>query len=822
MKKSTKKILRGFLLWGFLFFLVLGGFLILWTTTINLPNLDSFEERRISQSTKIYDRTGKVILYDVFGEVKRTIVPLNEISDYLQKATIATEDQNFYEHNGIQFSAILRAIRNNLKNGDLLGGQGGSTITQQVIKNSLLTKEKKISRKLKEWILAPRLEKVLTKDQILEIYLNEAPYGGSIYGIQEAARRFFNKDAKDLNLIESAYLAALPQAPTYYSPYGNNLEQLNFRKNYVLDQMYESGYITKEQIEQAKKEKISFEKQEEFGIKAPHFVLYVREQLEKEYGREVVEEGGLKVITTLDWDLQKQAEVIVKDFALKNKEANNAENASVVAIDPRNGEILVMVGSRDYFDKEIDGNFNIATAERQPGSAFKPIVYAEAFNKGYRPETVVFDLSTEFSTTCENGGNCYRPKNYDEKYRGPMSLRDALAQSVNVPAIKVLYLAGIQDSLDLAKKMGIETLTNVKQYGLTLVLGGGEVTPLDMAGAYGVFAFDGIKQEKVSVLRIEDNNGEILFENQTRGERVLSEQTSRLISDVLSDNVARTPAFSSNSPLYFENRDVAVKTGTTNDYRDAWVVGYTPNISVAAWAGNNDNSPMQKKVANYIITPMWREIMDIILEKIDNESFINPEPITPGIKEIIAGYWKGEKTSVIDKNTGEEATNETSQEDKITVVTGDGNGIHSILHFVDKNNPLGSSPRNPGVDPQYWLWENPVRSWAGTQKISDDIQVTDLENYRQTKLEFLSPENNVSYYKDSNLVVTVNLTNGGQIKSGEIFVNSKKVGNLENVGNSVLFVPEELESIQEDNVLRAEVIDSFGNKYTSQINFKVF
>lgn len=790
VRKNYKKILYITILAGFLF---VGGF-VLWATTIGLPNLDNFDERRVAQSTKIFDRTGKVILYDVYGEYKRTVIPLDQISDYSKKATVAIEDKNFYTHNGIEISAIFRAVITNMLQGNLLGGQGGSTITQQVIKNALLTRDKKISRKIKEWVLAPRLEMTLSKDQILEIYLNEIPYGGSIYGIQEASRRFFAKDAKDLDLAEAAYLAALPQAPTYYSPYGSNFDKLEARKNQVLGEMKKVGFITEEEYESAKNQEVVFQKQEDYGIKAPHFVMYIIEKLEKEYGKDVVQESGLKVITTLDWELQQKAEEIVKKHALSNATTYNAENGAIVATDPKTGDILTMVGSRDFFDKEIDGNYNIALAERQPGSAFKPFVYAEAFNKGYRPETIVFDLPTEFSTTCADGGECYNPGNYDGVFRGPMSLRDALAQSVNIPAVKVLYLAGIRDSLNLAKKMGLETLTNVDQYGLTLVLGGGEVRPLDMSFAYSIFANDGIKNPQRDVLKIEDNTGKTLFEAKNEdivGSRVLSEQTSRLISDVLSDNIARTPAFGSNSFLNFPNQQVAVKTGTTNDYRDAWIVGYTPNISVAAWAGNNDNSPMEKKVAGFIVAPMWNEFMQFAMSKRPTENFISPEPISEDLKPIMAGDWQ------------------------------DG-GVHSILYWVDKDNPLGPSPSNPGRDPQFYLWENPVVEWARTQNLSTGsfIKSTNHSSQSGPKLNILTVENNGTYYKEMIFVVAVSISDGRSIKSGEVQLNGNKIGDIDPVGNSYSFFPQEISGIKENgNQLVVTVKDENGNNFQTKLNF---
>jgi len=791
-------------------FLVAAGIIFIWISTLDLPNLANFEERKVAQSTKILDRTGEIVLYDIHGDIKRTIIPLGEISSYLQKATIAIEDKDFYEHSGIQISAIIRAVFSNLSQGDLLSGQGGSTITQQVIKNALLTTDKKISRKIKEWVLAPRLEKILTKDQILEIYLNEIPYGGNVYGAEEASLKFFGKQAKDLSLVESAYLAALPQAPTYFSPYGTHTDALEARKNYVLEQMRNQGYINQTELETAQSAKVEFEKQEEFGIKAPHFVMYVRELLEEKFGKDVIEEGGLRVVTTLDWDLQKKAEEIVKKYSLENAEKYSAENGAMVATDPSTGEILVMVGSRDYFDEEIDGNFNIATAKRQPGSAFKPIVYAEAFTKGYRPETVVFDVSTEFSTACKNGGSCYRPSDYDGKFRGPISLRNALAQSLNIPAVKVLYLAGLRDSLNLAKKMGIQTLTNVDQYGLTLVLGGGEVRLIDITSAYEVFANEGNKYEQEAVLRVEDKNGNVLFENKNNEpERVLSENVARMISDILSDNAARAPIFGSNSPLNVPG--VAVKTGTTDDYRDAWIIGYTPNISVGAWVGNNDNSPIDKRVAGFIVGPMWNEYMQFILQERSNAQFNKPEKQSLDVKPIINGFWKGEKTKVLTDDNGNEQV----------VVTGKGDGIHSILYWVDKSNPLGPAPSNPYDDPQYEEWEKAVRSWVRENNISDNVKVSDPQKITTPKLEITNLTNNASYLTNHPLVIIVAMSDGRLLRSGEVFLNDQKIGDINVETMSFMFIPEENSFIKDRNELRVEALDEVGNAFKAEVDFRI-
>jgi 1A family penicillin-binding protein len=784
-KQGWKKIALACLLAFFIF----AGAIAIWVATFEMPDLDNFAERKVVQSTKIFDRTGRVILFDVHGEVTRTVVTLDRINDYAEKASIAIEDSNFYNHNGIEIKAIFRAIFTNLMQGNLLSGQGGSTITQQVIKNALLTSDKKISRKLKEWVLAPRLESQLSKDQILEIYLNEIPYGGTVYGIQEASRRFFGKDAADLTLAESAYLAALPQRPTYYSPYGNNLDKLEERKDRVLKEMLDNNFISEEEYNAGLAEKVEFQKPENFGIKAPHFVFWVLQQIEEEYGIEAVEEGGLKITTTLDWELQEKAEEIAKKYGLENTTKFGAENASIVAIDPKTGEILTMVGSRDYFDEEIDGKFNIATANRQPGSTFKPIVYAEAFNKGYRPETVVFDIPTEFSTACASGGNCYNPQNYDNVFRGPMSLRDALAQSVNIPAVKVLYLADLRDSLNLAKQMGLETLGSANQYGLTLVLGGGEVRPLDMATAYGVFANDGVKSKTFGIMKVEDRKGKTLKEEKTEQERVLPEQTARLISDVLSDNVARTPAFGSNS--YLNIPGVAVKTGTTNDYRDAWIIGYTPELSVVSWAGNNDNRSMNKQVAGFIVAPMWNEFMQFALSKKPATSFVSPEGISEGTKPIISGNWQ---------------------------YTNDGQ-VHTILHWVDKNNPLGGEPRNPSSDSQYWLWENAVRSWLGGTPLETSKENTSSNN--EPSLQIINPQNGQTFNKGTEVYVAIQLNNSSnQISKGSVKINGRREGEIDISTRSFSFIPDEIDGIKgSNNSLEVEIEDSAGDKYTDTIIF---
>lgn len=700
---SWRVLILGFI--SFCFFV--GGAVFIWAATFKIPDIQSLQDRKISQSAKIYDRTGTVLLYDLHEDVDRTLVPIADISPKIRNATVAIEDSTFYDHIGIRPLATLRAVFLQPLRGK--GVQGGSTITQQVVKNSVLTSERKISRKIIEWVVALRLERELTKDDILELYLNESPYGGTIYGVEEAAQSFFGKSARDVTLAEAAYLAALPQAPTYYSPYGNNREALEDRKSVVLARMRELDFITDEEYTEAEKEQVIFQAQAISGIRAPHFVFFVREQLEQEYGRRTLEESGWRIITTLDMDLQEAGERTVNEYALRNATDFNAENAALVAIDPKTGDILTMVGSRNYFDPEIDGNFNIALAKRQPGSAFKPFVYAQAFREGYAPDTVVFDVPTQFSTACpidklvSEDDTCYAPQNYDFRYHGPMSFRDALAQSVNVPAVKALYLVGISDALRLARAMGITTLEGGDRYGLTLVLGGGEVTLLDMASAYSVFANEGVRNEHRSILKIEDRDGKEVRSYETQSNRVLESEIALTVSDVLSDNVARTPAFGVNSPLYFPGYHVAAKTGTTNDSRDAWIVGYTPKIAVGAWAGNNDNSPMVKQVAGFIVAPMWNEFMKIALQKGYYEPFPSPRPlVSESDKPVLRGIWEG--VDIQDDPSG------------VKRITAD---IHSILYWVDKDNPRGARLENPGSDPQFSRWEYGVRKWAQENGLVD-------------------------------------------------------------------------------------------------------
>lgn len=689
-RKSTlkRKIFKELFLILFSFIVVSVSLLLVWLSSIQLPDFNNFENRNIANSTKIYDRTGKIVLYNIHDNVRRTAIPIEEMSPYIKQATISIEDAHFYEHFGFRPTSFIRAALANI----LYGGyvQGGSTINQQVIKNALLTREKTISRKVKEIILSIKLDRELSKDTILQIYLNESPYGGTIYGVEEASLTFFGKKAKDVTLTEAAYLAALPQAPTYFSPYGKHKDALEKRKNLVLQRMYELGHITKEQKDLSQKEEIIFEKDTSNSGKAMHFVMYVREYLEEKYGVDMVQNGGLKVITTIDYTLQKKFEDIVKEGALENSKKFKAENSALVAIDPKTGQILGMVGSRDFFDTEIAGQFNIATAARQPGSSFKPIVYAAAFNLGYTPETVLFDISTQFSSLCDANGTplrsttnssvCYMPENYDNLFRGPVSLREALAQSLNIPAVKLLYLTGINNAITLAQAMGLSTINEPDRYGLSLVLGGGEVTLLEITNAYGVFANNGVYNKQQSILEIKDRDDSTLQKFSPNEKEVLPASVTSLVTSILTDNVARTPSYGAASALYFKERPVAVKTGTTNDYKDVWVIGYTPSIVIGMWAGNNNNTPIDKRTAGFVLAPVWRKAMLAATENTQVEYFLDPLPNTSS-KPILKGNYC-------------EST-----------------GVHTILKSVIKNNPDGEYPSYPENDSQYSLWETALQKW---------------------------------------------------------------------------------------------------------------
>ncbi|MDQ3245224.1 MAG: transglycosylase domain-containing protein [bacterium] len=806
--------------------------IIIWISSFKIPDFNSFNERKIANSTKIYDRTGEILLYNIHQDAKRTDIPFDQMGENIKNATLAIEDAKFYNHNGVRISSTFRAVLSNIFHIGI--GGGGSTITQQLIKNTLLTQKRTFTRKIKEWVLALKIEREFSKDKIFEYYLNEAPYGGNLYGISEASRTYFNKNPTDLSVAEAAYLAAIPQSPTVLSPYGKNLQKLEARKNLVLSRMREVGFLNEESYQKTKNEVVVFSPKELTGIHAPHFVFFIKDYLENKYGTDAVEQGGLKVTTTLDYDLQIKGEAINKEGALKNKKDWNGENASIVAIDPKTGQILTMIGSRDYFDKEIDGNFNVATALRQPGSSFKPFIYATAFSKGFTPETVLFDLPTEFNASCTPYGrattgsqkNCYMPENYDGKTVGPINLRNALAQSRNIPAVKLFYLSGLSDSLKTAQDMGITSLTDINRYGLTLVIGGGEVSLLDITSAYGVFANNGIRNPYTGILKVEDINGNVLEEFEKDEKQILSKNTALTISNILSDNTARIPTFGANSQLKIDGYDVAVKTGTTNNNKDAWTVGYSPTITVGVWAGNNDNKPMKKGGVS-VAGPIWNKFIKEALKKSADEKFEKPniETNIQTTKPILRGQWLGGESFFIDKTTGLLATEFTPKETlEEKIIT----SVHTILHWVDRSDITGASPSNPQSNSQYNNWEVPIQNWWAQNSYKYNI-TTILEKpmsydniHTQNTPAFISiidPNNTNIYPLNEEITLQISNPNNYPIQKIDVFINNIFIESIRSPFY-FKFTPSDLENIQNENELKLIVSDNNYNKSEVSTIFK--
>jgi 1A family penicillin-binding protein len=594
----------------------------------DLPTPQQLTFRQIPQTTKIFDRNG-TLLAEVYAQQNRTLIHLSDVPKHLQHATLAIEDKNFYKHPGFDLAGIIRAIRQTILHDTI---QGGSTITQQLIKSSMLTPEQSISRKIKELVLAFWTERVYSKDQILEMYFNQVPYGGTAWGVQAASETYFNKSVNELTLAESAFLAGLTAAPTTYSPYGENPTIWKKRQKEVLEHMVTLQYISQKQADEAEKEALNFRTQRT-ALHAPHFVEYVKEQLIRKYGLATVEKGGLQVRTSLDLKTQGMAEKIIEAEVAKSTELNFTNGASVIT-DPRNGDILAMVGSHDFFDPN-GGNFNVTTGLRQPGSSIKVVTYAAAMEQGMTAATQFDDRPVSYSLT---DGQIYAPVNYDGKFRGRVSLRFALSNSLNIPAVKALDAIGVEKMITLGTQMGISSFNKTNIYGLSLTLGAVDLTMLDMARVNGTLANNGKLVPLNPLLKVTDVKGHVLEEkpNVPAGRQVIDPGISFIISDILSDNQTRTAAFGRNSVLEIKDHKVSVKTGTTDNKRDNWTNGYTNNYVVIVWVGNNDNTPMSPTLASGITgaAPIWHNIMEELLKK-------NPEtpPAVPA--NVIQKYCFG-------------------------------------------------------------------------------------------------------------------------------------------------------------------------------------
>ncbi|MFA5991114.1 MAG: PBP1A family penicillin-binding protein [Candidatus Doudnabacteria bacterium] len=750
----------------------------------DLPDPNKLLDRQVPESTKIFARDNS-LLYEIHGEYKRTLVNLDQISPDLKNATVAVEDKDFYKHGGISFTGIARAIMVDILSGKK--SQGGSTITQQFVKKSILTDDKSWDRKIRELILAVAIDSRFSKEDILKFYLNEIPYGRNAYGIEAASQSYFNKSAKDLTLAESAYLAAMPQAPTFYNPFGPNRTSLDNRKNTILYLMQQQGYITDEQKNQAENEKVNFSKITT-GIKAPHFVLWVQDYLANKFGEKTLEEGGLKIYTTLDPRLQDIAETAVKNGVEKSSKKYNANNAALVAIDPKTGQILAMVGSKDYFAESepagcipgknctFEPNVNVALSQRQPGSSFKPYVYGTAFKKefGFAPASMLMDVVTNFGTF---NGKSYIPGNYNGESFGPVSMRKAMAGSLNVPAVKTLALVGVENAVQTARDLGITS--PLADCGLSLVLGGCEVRLVDHVAAMSVIANEGIKNEKTPILKIVDKENNTIEEFKSNPQSVFDPQAAYEVISIMTDNAARSYVFGASSPLILSDRPVAAKTGTTQNWHDGWTLGFTPSLAAGVWAGNN-NGELLKKGADgvFVAAPIWHEFMTEALKGTPAEDFQVPSgiqkvvvdelsgklptDITPSTKtETFASYsvptaYDNIHVKVaIDSLTGQPADSTTPQERIIYKP-------YTVLHSEKRDNAN---------------WENPVVEWAlahGYIYPPNDAQILQPsgDSTQNLSINILEPADG-SIVSQTPFSVTANVTSSNPIAKVELYINGE-------------------------------------------------
>lgn len=771
LRSIRKKLRNKKLIWSlvgfFVLFIVLG---LIWISK-DLPTPAKLAKLHSTESTKILDRNGNV-LYQT-GEERRTSISSDQIPDNVKKATLAAEDANFYNHGGVDFKGILRAAIKDILH--MSRDEGGSTITQQFVKNAILTNEKTFTRKIKELVLSIEIEQIYSKDEILTLYLNEIPYGGNIYGVEQASKQFFDKSAKDLTLSEAATLASIPRAPTYYSPWGSHTDALFTRKDYVLDRMAELGYITADEATKAKaetptKDNPSFAERKE-SISAPHFVMYVKEKLVDLYGEKLVDSGGLKVTTTLDGEKQQDAEKAISDNDSRITKYG-ATNAALVSVDVETGEILAMVGGKDYFDMEHGGNVNVTDSARQPGSSFKPIVYATAFKEDrYSPSFNLFDVTTDFSG--------YVPQNYNNKTNGALTMRTALSNSLNIPAVKTLALVGISNAIQTAKDLGITTLTQPDRYGLSLVLGGAEVKPIEMAGAFAAFSNGGVYHQPVSIMKIEDSSGNVLYEYKPESNKsqAIDPQVAYEITDILDDDNARSMIFGYNNALNFGNYHVAAKTGTTTDFHDAWTVGYSTKIATAVWVGNNDNTKMKNGADGSVVAaPIFHSYMANFA---DNSEFKKPD----GIQEVTVEKYSNKLPTQYSKTLIKDifaSWQVPTEKDDVNVVL-KVNKINGKL--ATENTPpelieerLYTNIHNEWGDDwkSYSNWESPVRAWAIAAGFNLTVPEEKDDSYQsQPSISISSPSDGQTVSGKFNVTVSAKSDQG--VDKVTYYINNTEV-----------------------------------------------
>ncbi len=759
------------------------GLLFAWYAK-DLPRPDKV--RRVEGlSTVILDRNGES-LYDVYEDQNRIQIAFADIPQYVKDATIAIEDKEFYKHQGLSTAGIARAMVSIFL---FHNTQGGSTLTQQLVKNVLLTQERTLPRKMKEAVLAIQIERKYTKDEILQMYLNEAPYGGTAVGVEAGAQYYFGKHAKELNLVESAVLAGFPQSPNMYSPFGKDPKAYVWRAQQVLRRMREDGYISPIQEAEARKQLdiVVFVKTGN-ALRAPHFVAYVKELLIDKFGEKTVASGGLKVTTTIDWKLQEKAQEIVADEVGKVKYLKVTNGAAVV-IDPTSGEILAMVGSKDYSATDSSGfKFNVATQGlRQPGSAIKPITYAAAFKKGYTASTLLMDVDTKYPSGDPVKPE-YNPKNYDGKFRGPLQLRFGLGNSINTIAVKVSALVGVKDVLRMGYDMGLTTLEptdeNMKRFGLSLTLGGGEIKLLDLTSAFGVFATGGLRQEPVAILKVEDAKGKVLYEYKApSARRVLGADIAYLISDILSDNGARKEVFGERSYITIAGRTVAAKTGTTDDKRDNWTMGYTTNRVVGVWVGNNDNSEMHPSLASGVTgaAPIWNRIIREAIKNQPDKPFFKPDNI---VEMDIDAYGGG---LPVDGNPtrkerfikGTEPTGPSPIYQKIKVSKKDNNKLANSIEIANNDYDTKSfvvfSEQDPVSTDGKNRWQEAIDAWANGQGDAKFHPPKDTYQGSEQITVNIKEPGDTSQINSNDVHVTAEATSVNEVNKIEIYLDGTKV-----------------------------------------------
>lgn len=819
-KKPLWQRLKSVFFVGFLLLATgfIAGTIIMIKISGQLPDPNRLTNRSVAQSTKIYDASGQHLLHEFFEDQKRTLVKLEDVSPFVPKAVVAIEDKYFEDHKGVRIWSILRAGFNNMI-GKRAGGGGASTLTQQLIKNVLVGNERTFFRKIKEALLAIKAEQQYSKKEIMQMYLNEVPFGSTNYGVESASQSYFQKSARDLNLPEAATLAAIIQRP---SGYLNNLEALKERRNLVLRLMFEQGYISEEEKTNSQSSPLTLTRGKGV-LEAPHFVFYVQDELQSILGQQEVDKGGYKVFTTLDYDKQMSAEKIVKENGDKFAKENNANNAALVAIEPKTGKIVSMVGSRDYFNDEIDGQFNVVLSKnRQPGSSFKPFVYLAAFEKGFTPTTMLYDIRVDFD---QRSGSKFSPHNANFQEYGQITMQKALQGSLNIPAVKTMYLiGGLKPTIDFAKRFGYTTLDPEGNYGLSLVIGGAAIMPLEHTAAYAALANNGIYIPPYSILKIEDANGKVVFERkEVEGSQAVSPELAATMSNILTNNPLRAFIFGSKNNLTLPDRPAAVKTGTTNDNKDAWTMGYVPSLSVGVWVGNTKPAPMiggGERLAGII----WNQFMRTALKDTKPELF-PPAPANASTKPIFNGTDGGIKLKINSAN-GKIATSSTPPQfiiEKTFILP------HDILFYVDKEDPAGPEPLNPQDDPQYQNWEKALQAWI--QKKQEKGEIFSLDppptEYDDTgssspdgsvRLEILSPSAQ-QIIDNTILDIRINAFADRGISQASFQIDNLNIGTSKEAPFSMSFNTASLS--KGEHILRVTVVDDVGNWATKEVVFSI-